>query len=208
MAKSRAGVDWSVMRGALTVLALSILIAGAVLGASYYFREAMEQEFSRHQARFQDVSRRYLAVDEEERIIKTRYPRFVELYNHGVIGDEARLSWVEVLRSAARRIALPELRYQIASREEVQPEFDVATGRFQIYASTMELRVGLLHEGDFAALTEMLDEQALGLYHVERCSFDRVTVDIEPDPNRANINAQCRLKWYTVDLRGAEEIVL
>jgi hypothetical protein len=201
-------LDLSVMRGAVGVLAISVLISAIILGASYYFREEMKTEFNRHEVRFKDVSRKYLAVDEEERIVKTSYPRFVDLYNHGIIGHESRLSWVETLNRAGERIRLPELRYKVASREAYLPEFPVVTGTYQIYASTMELEAGLLHEGDFVALTEILDREADGLYSISKCTFKRSLPEISMDADKTNVFTKCDLEWFSINLPGDQEIVL
>ena len=154
------------------------------------------------------MSRKYLAVDEEERIVKTSYPRFVDLYNHGIIGRESRLSWVETLNRAGERIRLPELRYKVASREAYAPEFPIVTGTYQIYSSTMDLQAGLLHEGDFVALTEFLDREADGLYSISKCTFKRMLPEISMDARKANISAKCDLEWFSINLPGDQEIVL
>jgi len=205
---AQAKVDWSVLRGALGVLGICVLVSGIILGVSYYFREEMNTEFKRHHVRFRDISRKYLAVDEEERIIKTSYPHFAELYNRGVIGRESRLSWLETLRHAGDRIKIPELRYKIDSRSEYDPDYGVTTGAYRIYASKMELDLGLLHEGDFVALTEFLDREAEGLFSISKCSFKRVTAKLDLDPDKANLSARCELQWFTVNLPGDKEIVL
>lgn len=201
-------IDWTVLRGSIGVFCICLLVGGILLGASYYFREEMETEYRNHHARFRDVSRKYLAVDEEERIIESHYPEFVRLYKAGILGREHRLSWVESLRNAADRIQLPTMNYRINSQTVYAPEFPIDLGAFDIYVSEMDLDLGLLHEGDLLSLFEALNEDAEGLYTVSRCEAKRVNEDIEFDSKRAAINAVCRLNWYTVDLKGERELSL
>ena len=52
-------------------------------------------EYNRANAAFQSISSRDLAVDEEEKLIRSYLPDFVKLHESGVIGDEQRLNWVE-----------------------------------------------------------------------------------------------------------------
>ena len=78
--------DWSVLRGALGTFAICLLIAGILLGTSRHFREAMAVDARLHANQFRDISRKYLAVDEEERIIEAYLPTFRTLREHGVIG--------------------------------------------------------------------------------------------------------------------------
>ena len=94
----REDLDWSQIRGALITLVLSVSICGALVWSSYYFRDKMRLEFNRNNAQFQNISNRYLAVDEEEKLIRHFYPRFLELFARGVIGKEQRLGWIETLR--------------------------------------------------------------------------------------------------------------
>lgn len=203
-----ANIDWVTLRGAIAMLCLSLLIGAALLRSSNYFREQMETQFKQYEARFRDVSGKYLAVGDEERIINDLYPRFVELYKHGVIGHEQRLNWVEVLKRVGSESKIPSLNYEIRSREPYSPEFQVSPGAYQIYATTMKLSLGMLHESDLATLLGELDDHAPGAYSVKECTLKRVHKRIERDATRENIKADCDLLWFTINLAGDKEIVL
>ena len=198
---ARAKVDWTVLRGALGVFALCAAVAAAILAASFLFREQMYKRFQSSQARFADASQRYLSVDEEDHMIRENYPRFIELYNEGIIGHENRLNWIEVLRNAGRAIGMPELRYNISSQTMDTPPFLGNTGSYQIYTSTMRLEMGLLHEYDFSSLLDDLDKHAAGLFSVSTCSFTRAP-KIKFNIHAKNISASCKLMWYTINLPG------
>ena len=206
MAKTK--VEWIVLRGALGLFAVCFIIGSAVIGASYYFREEMAAEFNTHQARFRDVSRKYLAVDDEERIIVESYPKFLKLHKDGILGQEHRLSWLEALRHAGERIKLPEISYRIKSRDVYVPEFKVDLGAYNIYVSEMNLTLGLLHEGDLMGILEILNRDAEGLYSVSKCEARRTNEQLTIDVNRPTIKADCSLNWYTVDLKGDRKLQL
>ena len=201
-------IDWTVLRGAAGVFSISLLIAGMMLGASNYFRGEMETEYRNHHNRFRDVSRKYLAVDEEERIIEQTYPEFVRLYETGILGPEHRLNWIESLSSAGEEIKLPEISYQVNSQLVYAPEFPINLGAFNIHTSEMQLTMGLLHEGDLLSLFSALDRDAEGLYSVSRCEANRVNEQTAFDPAQAMISATCQLSWFTVDLKGARKLSL
>ena len=204
MANSR--LDWAVLRGAIGVFSISLLIAGIFLSASYYFREEMETEYLSHHARFRDVSRKYLAIDEEERIIEQHYPAFVQLYESGILGQEHRLNWLESLRRAGDGIQLPQISYQINSQSIYEAEFPVRLGAFDIYVSEMDLTIGLLHEGDLMGLLDALNRDAEGLYSVSHCEAKRVNEGSEFDHTRPTIMAACRLNWFTIERGSAWRI--
>jgi hypothetical protein len=129
-----ADIEWRILRSAIAVFSICLFVSAFLLISSFRFREEMALLFNQHNTRFKEVSRKHLAVDEEEQIIKTYLPQFVALYNHGIIGQEQWLSWVESLKRAGETIKIPSLRYEIDAREPYTPEFSVSTGTYQIYA--------------------------------------------------------------------------
>lgn len=200
--------DLAILRGAVGVFAMCVLVGGMLVGASYYFREEMATEYRNHQLRFRDVSRKYLAVDDEERIIEKAYPEFVRLFESGILGHEHRLSWIEALRRADAAIGLPALDYRINSQKLYEPPFPLNLGGFDIQVSEMSLGLGLLHEGDLINVLSALDATADGLYSVSRCEALRVNEFDVQDKTRPTIKADCVLEWFTVDLRGERELSL
>ncbi len=206
MAARRA--DFSVLRGTLVGFVVCVLAAAGMLTASSYFKQRMAREYQLNHNRFLSASRQYLAVDEEERIIEEFYPEFVRLYHGGLLGQERRLSWLETLREAGGAIRVPELNYKLEAQRVSEPGFELDLGRYDLYASPMRLSLGLLHEGDLLRLFQHLDRDALGQYTVRSCAFSRVEGAPEPDPEHANVRAECALDWLTIDLGGDEDLVL
>jgi hypothetical protein len=188
---------------------IALLVCGAVsmlmIWYSLYFKRHYQEAYDYSHAEFRKHSEKYLAVDDEMRIIREKYPRFIELYNKGVVGKENRLNWLETLRAAGTGIKMPDLQYEIKSQETNNPPYlaNVSTGNFQVYSSKMNLHLGLLHEYDLSALLDDLSQRATGLYSVSRCTMTRATKDdMKLDAKLANINANCELDWYTVNLPG------
>jgi hypothetical protein len=204
---ARVKIDWAVLRRALGTFGICLLVSGLLLAASFYFRDEMRSVYRDHQARFQTVSRKYLMVDEEERVIERNYPDFIHLYEKGILGDEHRLNWLETLRAAGERVKLPELVYQIDSQEPLTPEFDIATGAYQIFSSNMELRLGLLHEYDMINVFKLLDNQAEGLYSVRSCQIRKTREQVLISKTATNLSADCDLTWYTIDLRSGKLVM-
>jgi hypothetical protein len=206
MAKSR--LDWSVLRGSLGIFGICALVSAVMLGASYHFLEEMDTEYRNHHARFRDASRKYLAVDEEERVIQSHLPQFIALHEQGILGPERRLDWLETLSAAGNDIDLPQMTYRINAQTQFDTDLAVNLGAFNIYTSDMELSLGLLHEGDFARLIDLLDRNTAGLYSVRWCEMSRSFDEFTLETKRANIQAECILSWFTVDLRGERKLAL
>ncbi len=202
-----SNIDWSVLRGSLSTLIICLIISAGMLFGSFYYRDEMRTEFTKEDQRFKNVSRKYLAVDQEEKMILLHYPRFKYLYQQGVIGKEQRLRWLETLRTSSDELKLPSLRYNIDSRESFTPSFPANQGLYQIYTSSMKLDLGLLHENDLLLLLNDLEQKANGLYSVSSCNLQRKEKSITRDIDRAKLDAKCELLWFTIDMAG-KEIVL
>lgn len=193
-------VDWSVLRNALILLTISLAISAGLLGSSFYFWEKMNRMYQRERSALFNMRTQYQNIDEEDKIIERYLPIYRELESKGIMGNERRLDWIDTLRQASHRVELPALRYLIDSQSVYQPEFLVPTGGFQIYASNMQLDLGLLHEGDLNALLADLDANATGLYTVASCDLRRMHNQAEfvKRADATNLKADCGLRWLTI----------
>ena len=80
-----------------------------------------------------------------------------------MIGEEARLEWIELLNEIRERRRLPGIRYEFAPRRPLDRD---QTGAFGLYASAMKLQARLLHEEDLTRLLSDLRERAPALIQV------------------------------------------
>jgi len=199
-------IDWGILRGAIIILVISLAASGTLVGGSFYFQNQMERQFARGNAQFQNISRRYLAVDEEEKQINLYYPRFLALYKNGVIGEEQRLNWIEVLRRTGDEIKLPSLNYEIKSQTVFVPQFSAKTGRFQIFHSGMSINANLVHEVDLLRVFEFLNRHAAGVYSVQGCKISRTSEQVDLVAVRGNISARCDINWFTIRLADGKDL--
>lgn len=197
-------MDWSVLKGSAVVLAITLLVSGAMVWMSISFKADMRRAFEQDNQRFQVQSRRYLTVDEEEQTIKEYLPKYQLLGRRGIVGDERRLNWTETLRNVSQRLRLPSLRYNIEPREVYDPDFYNQGGAFQLYASTMRISLGMLHEGDLLRFLDGLRQQALGTFSVDSCALRRSGNEIRMEPDAVNFQADCKLLWITLNKPATE----
>jgi hypothetical protein len=206
--KAESKLDWSVLQGAVITFMTSIAISAALIGTTWYYKDKMQREYQLQKARFQSISNQYLAVDQEEKLIRDYYPKFVELYNKGILGQERRLNWIETLHNAEEQIKLPGLTYEIQSQTKYIPDFSLNAGNFQIYNSPMKLNMNLLHEGDLKKLLDALNSQAPGIYNVSNCKLRRSGQINLDDAGKGNISAECELRWFNIKKSDGTEIKL
>ncbi len=201
-------IDWSVIRNALIGLIASIGVGAGLVVGSVYFEERMQQEYYRNNAQFQSISQRYLAMDEEKRLINEYSPEFQRLYERGVIGEERRLDWIEVLRDAGNSLKLPALSYTIESQKSYVPAYPINLSSYNLMHSTMRLNLTLLHEGDLFSLLETLNRRAPGSFTVTACRLNNNVPDDAgtADATRGNVNAECTLDWFTLRPAGGLDL--
>lgn len=190
-------IDWPVLRGSLLLFGVALVLAVGLIGGGQWFHDEMRARFEKEQKRFQANSRRYLSVDEEERLIGTYLPRYHGLEQAGLVGEEQRLAWVETLRAVSAELRLPEMRYEVAPQKPYQPPVPLPTGGLRVYGSTMKVSLGLLHEDDLFRFLDALQGQAPGTFSVDQCDLRRAG-GLQAEPDHANLDALCELRWVTV----------
>ncbi len=208
MAKTESNIDWSVLKLSLIMFAIIVVISGSMLTASYYFNANMEKEYKQNKNQFQSISRRYLDIDQEEQLLLDYYPKFVKLYNEGLIGREKRLNWIEALRKSGEKVDIPKLSYSIESQAEFIPGYTIDYSGYKLYTSRMELMLGMLHEGDIFNLLNELNSNAKGMYTVNECSFRKSGSGIEFRKDYINVDTVCTLQWITINLPDSDLEIL
>ena len=149
-------LDWSVIKFPTIIFIVVLLVSMVLIYGSWTFKEDMFSEYKKNKAMFTAISQQYLAVDENEKIIRQHYPEFIALYKKGFIGREHRLNWIETLRAASERVTLPFLTSSLSPQESYSPAFSTNLGLFALYSSTIPLNIIMLHEGDFSLLIQDL----------------------------------------------------
>jgi len=205
---TRDELDWSVIKFPTIIFIVVLLVSVALIYGSWTFKEDMFSEYKKNKAMFTAISQQYLAVDQNENIIRQYYPEFIALYKKGFIGREHRLNWIETLRAASERIKLPGLTYDISPQEEYSPEFSTNMGRFALYSSTMKLNISMLHEGDLLHLIKDMNEHVEGIFTITKCRFIRTSKKLIEKRDAKNIMADCELQWINIRMADGSEIKL
>lgn len=205
---TRDELDWSVIKFHTIIFIVVLLVSVALIYGSWTFKEDMFSEYKKNKAMFTAISQQYLAVDENEKIIRQYYPEFIALYKKGFVGREHRLNWIETLRAASERIKLPGLTYDISPQEEYSPEFSTNMGRFALYSSTMKLNISMLHEGDLSRFIEDINEHVEGIFTITKCRFIRTSKKLIEKRDAKNIIADCELQWINIRMADGSEIKL
>lgn len=187
----------------LPKLQFSVLIAGLMIAVgivSIYLTldlsESAELAQRSAQAERNDIDGKLRRVRNEENEIRQKSALFSKLQKQGVIGDEQRLEWVELLKDIRDQRRLIDLHYEIAPQHRLTE----ATGDgFSFYSSTMKLQLKLLHEEDLTHLLNDLGQRAKALIQVKSCSIARLPHGFNhTGAASVQLQADCQIDWVTL----------
>lgn len=191
------------MRLAITLLALSIVTgAGLYLGGAAFLKYAEGQSLTakrRAMAAQQQLSR--AGTEKEE--IRLYLPAYQSLAMEGKTGEERRLEWIDALTRIREQNKLFPIDYDIASRRPYTLPAGPPANALNVSASRMDLRFGMLHEGDLLTLLNGLQAEGKGFYVLDRCTVNRNVTGSSPQYGQ-NLQGNCTLDWLSFQPSGNE----
>ena len=187
--------DLKKLQISLLVCLLMIVMGAAVVFFANGATRSAQHERVTAQAQRNDYVGKLQRVSSEESEIKEKSALFQKLQERGIIGEEQRLEWVELLKDIRDKRRLIDLVYEI----EPQRPLDVAPGAgFTFNVSPMKVQLKLLHEEDLTRFLGDLNEQARALIQVRYCKVTRQPQGQAGTSGQANLLAECRIDWVTL----------
>ena len=189
----------------MSLLAMLLMVAVGVVSV-LFSREKERQAnavFAATQSERNDLDNKLKRIRSEEHQIREKAALFNTLKTRGVIGEEQRLEWVELLKEIRERHRLIELRYEISPQ---QPLEKLPGGTLALHTSTMKLQLNLLHEEDLIRLLDDLRSQARALIQVKRCDVSRIPRSGPENTLQGYLQAECLIDWVTVRETDASKV--
>lgn len=184
--------DFTKIRFSALVAATMILIGSLTVFYAIDTRRQAQRTQANNDKLLAEADARLKQVSNEESEVKQKIIIFNQLQERGVIGEEQRLEWIELLKDIRVRRRLLDLEYEIAP----QRLFEANTANeYSFFASTMRLQVKLLHEEDLERLLSDLRSQAKALIMVKNCTVSRLPAVSD---EHANLHAVCEIDWITL----------
>lgn len=190
------------LRTSLVAVALMVAFGAA---AALYARDRIagaRAALAAARAEREEIDGKLRRARGEENEIRQKAAVFNRLAARGMIGEEARLEWVELLNEIRDRRRLPGMHYEFAPRRALDQGED-QTGAFGLYASAMKLQARLMHEEDLIRLLGDLRERAPALIQVRRCGLSRLPVTEPDDAPQELLRADCLIDWITLRASGS-----
>jgi hypothetical protein len=189
----------------LPILAFALLVgAGAALiWWSKQNLAAAERQLAAVSAQRAQNTERLLRIADEEREVKEKIAVYRRLKDLGILGRERRLEWADAIKRIRAQRGLIDLRYRVAPQKPLA-SVPGKPGTVDFYASSMTVRLALLHEEDLFGFLADLRASGNAYYAVRDCTLSRTGVPPAAANLAARVNADCDIDLITVVDQGAK----
>ena len=187
--------EYAFLRRSLLLFLGAVLLAVLMVGVSDWMRSTRLKTLEETRARHDQALARLQSAEREMEEIRLYQPRFLQLQAAGMVGVENRLAWIETIDRSQELRKLLSVSYEIEPQQWVNLSAPMAMGDYQLRASRMVLRAGLLHEMDLFNLLDDLSHA--GLYTVQDCRIKRTEVPAEAALSPRMVS-DCTLVWVTL----------
>ena len=191
-------IDWRYMRGTAIFVAVCAGVCALIIGAAQSHYHLSKRNYTIHQNEFNEYQEKYRAAQEDQRLLQSYYTPYKKLVHQGMIGEEHRLYWVEILRNIAGALKLKKVSYRIEPQQAFSAEYLDDIGDINVYSSRMFIKMDLLHEGDLLYVVDQLNAKAPGSFHVSSCKIKRLQQKFTYHASNTNMMAECELLLFTL----------
>lgn len=199
-------LEWSTLSQALTVLMISLVIVGLLIGGSYQYRNQMDYWLSQQRNDFNKLETESSHIQEALEIVDNLYlDKFYQLEKEGFFLNRANLNIEEphlkMFNEIKALLALVHpfsANYELSSKKNYQIPDLTVEDQFKTYETQLILKLTLLHEGDMLDLIKAIENhQFTGLFNLQKCDIKQLNkiIDVK-DVSKAYLEVTCTLNWY------------
>ncbi|MCK5524280.1 MAG: hypothetical protein KAI83_14200 [Thiomargarita sp.] len=203
-------IEWAALGSALIILTLSLIISIALIFYSDQNYNEIVQWERKKDSEFGTAERNYTILQETLNnfthfsLYKKRYRKLIK---EGFFLKDQKINIGEQRAKIRDDIDRLLHKHPLFSREllvlekkiYIEPHF-VIKDEFKIYQIPIDLKLSLLHEGDFLNLIKDIENyhrQSIGLFNWQKCDIKRNHEKIDKkDISKPYINANCVLNWF------------
>jgi len=196
------------LKKALVFFSIILLSMVSMVTVSEIYKSNANDKNARTVGEMRSWRNKIEEANRNNQILVQHEDTFKNLKDKYVIGDENRLSWVEVVQKVADARRIASVKYNIAS--QVLLDKSTLENKYigiDVFKSVMSLEMKFIHEGDLFVMLNALRDEAKGLVTVDKCDIELINKDVNDgiigQNNTDNMRAFCELSWYT--LKKADE---
>lgn len=179
----------------LSAIVMLAIGAGLVLVSGTLHQSAI-RKLTEASGQLKEYESKLRQVRSEENEIKQKAGLFRDLQARGIVSEEKRLDWAELINDISDQRKLLDIQYEFAPQQVLDQEG--GDDGYSIRSSTMRLRMKLLHEGDLINFVNDLKIQAKAQIRVRSCNVSRVSRTNMTEGEVALLIAECELEWLTI----------
>lgn len=142
-------------------------------------------------------------IAEEEREVRDKIEVYRRLAQAGILGEEKRLEWVDAIARIRSGRQLLDLRYKV-DRQRLLQSVAGKPASVDFHASTMNIELLLLHEGDLLGFLADLRNAGNAYVSVQRCRLERTAGAPAGASLAPRLRAECAIDLITILDRGAK----
>jgi len=198
----KLSINQDIKKSLMTFIIILLSMISMVTASDVYRSNANEKN-TRTLAEMRSWNNKIEEANKNNQILVQHEDTFKKLKNNFVIGDENRLSWVEVVQKVADSRKIASVKYDIASQVLLDKNIpgNEYTG-IDVFKSVMSLEMKFIHEGDLFVMLNALRSEAKGLVTIDKCDVELINKDVNDGiigQNKTdNMRAYCELSWYTL----------
>ncbi|MBF0626801.1 MAG: hypothetical protein HQL91_01130 [Magnetococcales bacterium] len=199
---NNARIEWRLLTRAMVLLLVALVSGIGMILVGWHYLDDANLVLDKLRRSIVALQNNLLQQEEQGRVLAMIQPRYDALRQQGVIGPEPRLQWVESIREAEAALKLPvPIKYKLDPARAYTPGYPVPPSQdYQLFASRMEMTIGMLHEGDLLALIAFLAQKKAGLIQFTQCRMQPQS-DAKPAGKagsrfKVNVQATCQVEWF------------
>lgn len=190
--------DLLLIRLPLALFGTALLLALALVLLAVWQQNKAEQQRQQARQRLEQLQAEAGSMQQDRQDYERYSGPFRDLRARGIIGDEDRLQWIEVLTNIRRQYPQMQLKYRIEPQLPADFIAEAPQG-MRVMASRMHLTFLAAHEGQLLMLLQTLDKDARGMHllrqcHIQRSKLERGQTEWVAPP----LESKCVIEWLTV----------
>ena len=191
--------DWSLLQWSIALF-VALAIAGVVI-VSISTKALNDANKANQQAKQASNTAHGKAAraDQEAEELREKIAVYQTLESRGIIGQEHRLDWIEKIGKIKTARKLIDVDYELGPQKLLDSKVVAPSlNGFDIMASPMKLKMGLLHENDLLDFLADLRREIQAYIRVSSCDITRTPAAAGKQGPVAQLRAECEIEWITL----------
>ena len=195
------------VKKSLVFFVIILLSMTSMVTVSEVYKSSANEKNTRTLSEMRSWKNKIEEANKNNQILVQHEETFRKLKENFVIGEENRLSWVEVVQKVADSRKIASVKYDITSQVLLDKNsLDKKYTGIDVFKSVMSLEMKFIHEGDLFVMLNALREEAKGLVAVDKCDVELINKEVNDGVIGQNITdnmkAYCEFSWYTLKKAG------